>query len=119
MHEGRVEGARLGIDRPTATTTGIRDQEIDATLFLDDLGDHPVDRLAICDIDLDPESGAAHRLDFGERAFGGHAARLGVEFLICAQIEVSDRDLRAQSGESLQAAFFMPEAENEGVAPDW
>ena len=47
----------------------------------------------IADIDFDPQSGPARSLDLGDRGVGGHVPRLGLEFLVRAQVEVSDRDL--------------------------
>jgi hypothetical protein len=45
----------------------------------------------VTDIDLDPQSGAARCLNLGDGAIGGHV--LGLEFLIRAQVQISDRDL--------------------------
>jgi hypothetical protein len=56
------------------TPAGIRDQDNDPALLLDDLRDHRVDSHVIRDIDLDPDCGAIHYRDFGDRAFSGHVA---------------------------------------------
>jgi len=92
LQERRIEGAGFGVHGPTTIPTGIRDQDINPTPFPDDPRDHCLDRLVVTDINLDPQSGAAGRLDLGDRANGGHVLRFGLEFLIGAQIEVGDRD---------------------------
>src|SRR6516162_10440621 len=63
---------------------------------------HRFDRLVVADINLDPQSGAACGLDLGDRAVGGHILRLGLEFLIRAQVQIGDRDSCAQPGEPLR-----------------
>jgi len=87
---------------PTTATTCICDQDVNPAPLLADPGDHRIDRLVIRDIDLDPQCGAAHRLDLGDGAIGGHFLRLGLEFLVGVQVQVSDGDLGTQAGEAFR-----------------
>jgi hypothetical protein len=52
-------------------------------------------------IDLDPHRRAAHRLDLGDRAVGGHILGLSLKLLVRVQVEVGDAHLGTEPGEPL------------------
>ena len=100
--------SNAGIDGPPAAASGIGNEDIHPAPFRDDALHHCFDRLVIANIDLDPQRGAAGRLDFGDRALGGHVFGLGFELFVGLQIEVGDRDLRPQSGKPLGVSAAEP-----------
>ena len=108
MQQRGFQRARLGIDRAASAAAGIAHQDVDAAPGVHDFLDHGLDRFFVGDVHLDPDGLPAAGIDFIDRAVAGHGFGLGLEFFVRSQVEVGDRDFRAEAGEA--AGVGAPEA---------